>query len=250
MKITLLRKFGWGTLIIFILFWLVLVIQFTHISKGNVTEVSLHPPHLIDISGSLTPAALIPFCAYQTNMTLLGQTRQDLPFPVCDQFQPTVLEGQRCYVLDLNSISNKETKSGLKNGLLLLIDPGRLEPRQKPKTIAPEKFLSLNLDPLTMQSSGISSARIYLNTLASFTDFREGKYAMSSLKQMAGTESFIDLPEEKRDCQVQSFETCQALRYVEEVQKTCGCIPWALSSFNNEVNINLTFYARTDLRVF
>ena len=197
--------------------------------------MSLHPPHLIDSSGSLTPAALIPFCAYQTNMTLLGQTRQDLPFPVCDQFQPTMLEGQRCYVLDLNSISNKESKAGLKNGLLLLLDPGRLEPSLKPKPNALEKFLSLNLDPLTKQSSDRTSARIYLNTLASFTDFREGKYAMRSLKLMAGSESFLDLPEEKKDCQVQSFETCQALRYVEEVHKTCGCVPWALSSFKKQV---------------
>ena len=197
--------------------------------------MSLHPPHLIDSSGSLTPAALIPFCAYQTNMTLLGQTRQDLPFPVCDQFQPTVLEGQRCYKLDLNSVSNKESKSGLRNGLLLLLDPGGLEPSLKPKPTAPENFHSLNLDPLTKQSADRSSARIYLNTLASFTDFSEGKYAMSSLKQMAGTESFLDLPEEKKDCQVQSFDTCQSLRYVEEVQKACGCVPWALKSFNKQV---------------
>ena len=203
--------------------------------KGNGTDASLHPPHLIDSSGSLTPAALIPFCAYQTNMTLLGQTRQDLPFPVCDQFQPTLLEGQRCYVLDLNSVSNKESKSGLKNGLFLLLDPGRSDFKLEPKAIAPEKFLSMNLDPLTKKASYRSSARVYLNTLASFTDFRKGKYAMSSLKQMAGTGSFLDLPEEKKDCQVQSFEMCHANRYVKEVQKSCGCVPWALSSFNNEV---------------
>ena len=70
--------------------------------------MSLHPPHLIDSSGSLTPAALIPVCAYQTNMTLLGQTRHDLPFTVCDKFQPTVLEGQRCYELDLSKIGTNK----------------------------------------------------------------------------------------------------------------------------------------------
>ena len=73
--------------------------------------MSLHPPHLIDSSGSLTPAALIPFCAYQTNMTLLGQTRQDLPFPVCSQFQPVLFEGQLCYSLDLATLNiGLETK--------------------------------------------------------------------------------------------------------------------------------------------
>ena len=61
--------------------------------SGIENKVSHHAPHLIDSSGSLTPAALIPFCAYQTNMTLLGQKTEGINFIACSQFQPTLLEG-------------------------------------------------------------------------------------------------------------------------------------------------------------
>ena len=81
-------------------------------SFGTSNKVSFHLPHLIDSSGSLTPAALIPFCAYQTNTTLLGQTRQDLPFTACSQFQPTILEGQRCYSLNLTAIDTGKAGTG------------------------------------------------------------------------------------------------------------------------------------------
>ena len=189
-------------------------------TNNEAQEVSLHPPHLVDSNGSLTPAALIPFCAYQTNMTLLGQTRQGLPFTACSQFKPTVLEGQLCYSLDLSSVPKDGSKHGVESGLMMIIDS------------------SSNFD-LDIESSGNSlsiktkpfgdDSRIYLNTLASFTDHRPGSYAISAVKKMEGTDTFLDLPIENRNCQLQTLENCQVQQYVKEVKKECGCVPWALS---------------------
>ena len=187
--------------------------------------MSLHPPHLIDSSASLIPAALIPFCAYQTNMTLLGQTRQDLPFTVCDKFQPTYLEGQLCYSLDLSRMSNKKTKSGLKSGVVLIIDPFVKELTQQTETR--DIITSLNFESL--QHSG-SSAKIHLNTLASFTDYRAGSYAMFALKKITGTATFMELPDRVKKCKTETFEECYQIRYIAEVQKQCGCLPWGLNS--------------------
>ena len=158
-------------------------------------------------------------------MTLLGQTRQDLPFTVCDQFQPTVLKGQRCYSLDLKKIFIKNTKSGLKSGLLLIIDP--LEKEENKQVETRDMITSLNLE--SYQYSG-SSAKIYLNTLASFTDYRAGSYAMSGLKKMTGTGPFLELPDSTKKCKTETFEECHVVRYIAEVQKQCGCIPWGLNS--------------------
>ena len=194
---------------------------------GESQELSLHPPHLIDSSGSLTPAALIPFCAYQTNMTLLGQTREDLPFTVCDQFKPTFLEGQRCYVIDLSKISAKKTKSGLKSGVLLIIDPVVKGQKKQAESKTWEKITSLNLE--SIQYSG-RSAKIYLNTLASFTDYRGGSYAMFALKKMTGTAAFLELPDAAKKCKTETFEECHVVRYLTEVKKQCGCVPWGLNS--------------------
>ena len=161
-------------------------------------------------------------------MTLLGQTRQDLPFPVCSQFQPTVLEGQLCFYLDL-SLTNTKTKEGLKNGLVLIPDPSSQEYSQPKQTqLQADEFIrSLNFEP---QKDVLNSAKIYLNTLASFADFRTGSYAVSAVKRMQATHSFMQLPDAEKNCQIETFEDCQTNGYIKAVEAKCGCVPWALSS--------------------
>ena len=189
-------------------------------------EVSNHPPHLIDSSGSLTPSGLIPFCAYQTSMTLLGQTRQDLPFTVCSGFKPFILQGQLCYSLDLSTIKIDTAKTGMKHGLVLILDEGRSKNHQKTEKFTKKAITSLNFET---SSHSESSARIYLNTLASFTGYRAGSYALSVLKKMTGTDNFLGLPFKDKKCRIETFEECQIPRYIEEVNRQCGCIPWALN---------------------
>ena len=132
--------------------------------------------------------------------------------PICTQFKPSFLEGQVCYTLDLSKIKTNQTKQGTTFGLALLLDP-----------------IVKELDTLAETSNEESSARIYLNTLASFTDFKTGSYAMSVLKKMTGTENFLQLTSKDKFCQTETLEDCQAKRYIEEVKKECGCVPWALS---------------------
>ena len=188
-------------------------------------KVSFHPPHLIDSSGSLTPAALIPFCAYQTNTTLLGQTRQDLPFTACSQFQLTILKGQRCYSLNLTAIDTGKTITGKGTGLVIMIDLG-VENTDKTQTE------DSNDNPFALASSGVdvSTARIYLNTLSTFTANCAGSYALTSLKKMTGTESFLKQTDEEKKCRIETIEDCQARSYIDRVQEKCGCVPWALSA--------------------
>ena len=193
--------------------------------------MSLYPPHLIDSKGSLTPSALIPFCAYQTNMTLLGQTRQDLPFTVCSQFQPTVLEGQLCYSLNLSKIAQNRAKPGLKFGLVLILDPSEKEHTSLIENS--DEMTSLSFETFTNVES---SARIYLNTLASFSAYQAGSYALSALKKMTGTEGFLNLPSKVKGCKTETFEECHATRYIKEVHKQCGCVPWAIG-LNQKVRL-------------
>ena len=89
-----------------------------------------------------------------------------------------------------------------------------------------------NDNPFAFASSGVdsSSARIYLNTLASFTDYRAGGYAMTSLKKMTGTDSFLKQTDEEKKCRIETLEDCQARSYIDRAQEKCGCVPWALSA--------------------
>ena len=93
-------------------------------SLGTANEVSLHPPHLIDSSGSMAPAALIPFCSFQANMSMLGTVKEGLNFTACSNFRPTLHEGQLCYSLNLTSIDTGKTEAGKGAGLVIIIDIG------------------------------------------------------------------------------------------------------------------------------
>ena len=118
----------------------------------------------------------------------------------CDQFQPTVLEGQRCYSMDLGKEDVGKSKSGIKNGLLLILD-------------VQEENLEANTE-----------AKIYLHTLTPFTALGNGSNAMFSLKKMTGTKSFLGLPDGTKKCQVQSFESCNTREYLKNVHQTCNCL--------------------------
>ena len=73
-------------------------------------------------------------------------------------------------------------------------------------------------------SSGNGYATIFLDTLAPFSGNEEGNYAMTGLKWMSGTESFLELSNEEKECQIESFDECQR----EKVKETCQCVPWQL----------------------
>ena len=165
--------------------------------------------------------------AYQTNMTLLGQTRQDLPFTVCSKFQPTVLEGQLCFSINLDK--TKKAQPGFQNGLQLIIDPLIVQQKSEKEggVDHEEHTKTLSFDSSNDEAS---PARFYLNTLASFSDSREGSYGMSALKKMTATDSFLGLNDNVKECQVEVIKECNARMYIEEVQTRCGCVPWALST--------------------
>ena len=94
------------------------------LSDLSIATLSLHPPHLTDTKGL---PALIPFCAYGGDMKILGEHITSLDFPVCNAFEPKIIEGEHCYALDLKALVSNgslETKAGRGNGLLLAIDNG------------------------------------------------------------------------------------------------------------------------------
>ena len=183
----------------------------------------------MDTYGNMTPAALIPFCAYNSNMNITGKYITELSFPVCDKFRPTILDGQLCYTLNMDLVApDTKTRPGKQHGIMIFIDSdnGRLENNLNLNIKSPEK----GLIRLGMEQEDENSARIYISTLTGFTDYRDGSYALSALKMMEGTRGFLEQSDDIKQCQMEVFEVCQAKRYLEIVERECGCVPWTLTS--------------------
>ena len=196
---------------------------------NNVSQqLSVHPVHLTqDKEGNLPPSALIPFCSYQGDSSLLGQQLPELDnMTTCGEFQATVLEGQLCYSLDVAKLIEKPSRPGKQNGLFLLLDP-------RPYSVNGSE-----------NNRGVSrteqeSFKVSVHTLAQYTTTGPGSYGMSDLKKIVTTKSFDQLPDHQKKCHTRNREECQTEKYFDAVKRECKCLPWALAAQNtNQVILN------------
>ena len=187
-------------------------------------ELSLHPVHLTQSEkGDLPPSAFVPFCSYQSDKNLLGKREPELNnLTVCDKFEPTILEGQLCYSLDIAKVGKRSTKTGKTNGLWILLDPNpfrtNVSSEMKPDD---QKF------------------KIYVHTLAQYTAFGPGEYGMSAFKSLKGTQSFKELPDNQKKCHVHNQEECETKQFLEQVLKSCNCVPWVFTADSEKVGVSL-----------
>ena len=192
------------------------------ISGEDPSEVS-HPPHLT----STWSSALIPFCAYRTNLGFAGNF-SNLPgitFPLCSSFLPTILEGQLCYKLELN----KPSGQGKGNALMLLLDSNEdrsLQAIGNDKEVAESPNETINLDVAVESIQGVS-AKIYINMLSPYINFGGGVFKMTVVKRMSAKEDFLMMPLKSKNCEVEAYQDCQTRNLLDE----CNCVPWEVPSY-------------------
>ena len=99
-----------------------------YIETKKVQKLINHPVHIIDDDGNLSPSALIPFCDFGGDKSIMGVEVDGFDVPVCNSFQAKVLNDQLCYEVDPNQYTSKESSSAeeikqrFKQGLTLYID--------------------------------------------------------------------------------------------------------------------------------
>ena len=60
------------------------------------------------------------------------------------------------------------------------------------------------------------------------------------MKEVKVTESFLTLNKEKRGCQdEETLDDCITRNYIDSIINTCGCLPFQIGLFNNEVCVYL-----------
>ena len=196
-------------------------------------SVSTHPVHLLGPGDKPMPSALIPFCAYGSNMRVVGRSSAHFSFPVCSAFTPTLHQGQLCYKLQLDQ-ETTQSQAGFEGGLMLFIDYNT-----ERSVIAAAEKGKYKIDKTVMKRPGQerkNTIEIYLPTLASYSAHAPGSYKMTSLKKMTGTDNFLKMPDTTKTCQNEVFEDCMARYLTVNGQKECGCLPWTLTAVVKEVN--------------
>ena len=145
-----------------------------------------------------------------------------MDLPLCSSFVPTILEGQRCYKLELKESSGK----GKRNELMLLLDYNDdLSLRTVPKGDGSGDVAKENINFDTdVESLQRVSVKIHINTLSPYTGFGGGVYKMSVVKRMTAKEDFLKMELKDRKCEVELYEDCRTRKLFEK----CKCVPWEL----------------------
>ena len=182
-----------------------------------------HPPHLT----SLWSSALIPFCAYKTDLKMFKEahTLPGITFPLCTSFNPTILEGQLCYKLNLNMTSGQ----GKRNELMLILDYNEdrsLQAASNGNEDVKSNTDTLNFDTAVESIQGVS-AKIQINTLSPYVGFGGGKFVLTDVKRMSAKEDFLKMSLKDRKCEVELYEDCRTRKLLKE----CNCVPWEVPGY-------------------
>ena len=106
-----------------------------------------------------------------------------MALPLCSSFVPTILEGQRCYKLELKELSGK----GKRNELMLLLDYNEersLQTSSQTEGVEESQFSwkVMNFDTAVQGLQG-TSAKVQINTLSPFVHFGGGMFSMIGIKK-------------------------------------------------------------------
>ena len=83
----------------------------------KLLRVTNHPVHIVDQDQKLSPTALIPFCEFSGDMSVMGVKIDQFDVPVCNSFRPKIVKNQLCYEVDPNKYQkylNEDSKLTLK----------------------------------------------------------------------------------------------------------------------------------------
>ena len=196
------------------------------------TSEASHPVHVTERRAT----SFIPFCAFKSDLAISNNSLK-LPgtnFPFCSLFQPTVLDGQLCYKLQLNKTSDE----GKENELMLLLDYNEdlslYTAGTDTDNVKEERMFNstkLNLKKFGGQRN--SQAKVQINTISPKIGFGGGNYWMTAVKRMTATSSFLEMSFKDRNCMVEEYNDCRTRRLLS----TCDCAPWEVSGF--QVNSSL-----------
>ena len=76
--------------------------------------------HITNGDDDSIKTALIPFCEFGGDMSVMGVTMDDFDVPVCNSFRPKIVMDQLCYTVDPNEYKHKiDLKSDISLSLFI-----------------------------------------------------------------------------------------------------------------------------------
>ena len=181
-----------------------------------------HPVHIQEKVGQISPTALIPFCEFAGNMSVMGVKIDQFDVPVCNSFRPKIMMDQLCYTVDPNEYKHKIDLNG-EISLLLFIHYN--EDRQMEDIDSTEEHTVI-VDTIGKMRSKKSD--IYYLITEPLELSLDMEISLNVIKEIRVTESFLTLNKDAKGCQEESFNECTTTKYKENIINQCQCLPFQL----------------------
>ena len=78
----------------------------------ELQRVTNHPVHIMDPTGTLSPTALVPFCSFGGDMSVMGVKIDQFDVPVCNSFSPKIVKDQLCFTVNPNKYKKSVKDQG------------------------------------------------------------------------------------------------------------------------------------------
>ena len=218
------------------IYWLdtLQIFKILKISDPSVAE-ALFSSHLVSPKRENAPFSLVPFCAYHGNLSTMGTRTSVHSKPVCLASEPIILHGQICYKLLMDNIE-VSPKPGY--SLQLFLDTEPATPDAHFELSGEDDHHGDMIEDGDYIDLGVH-ADIYIPTLSKLRAEAVGTFSLSDIKQMTGSEKFLEKKDFAKGCSEVDFEECQSQKFLENVQKDCNCVPWQLSAV---LDVKVSFY--------
>ena len=127
--------------------------------SNEIHKVTNHPVHLQTKDENdkvyLSPTAMIPFCGFGGNLSVMGIKIDQFDVPVCNSFRPKIIQDQLCYTVDPNEYKDK---IDLEGDLSLSIFLHSNEDRQMEDVDSIEEFITI------VETIGKKVLKIHIHT--------------------------------------------------------------------------------------
>ena len=80
--------------------------------------------------------------------------------------------------------------------------------------------------PMNAQTDAKPASSINLLTLNKHTLKKNGAYVLTFLKEVTGTQRFLEQDDGTKQCSNTKIESCQEERFLERMNDECSCLPW------------------------
>ena len=113
------------------------------VDSENFQVIIKHPVHIVDDDGHLWPTALIPFCEFGGNLSVMGVKTDQFDVPVCSSFRPKIIQDQLCYTVDPNHFRELNENKELSVTLFINYNEDRQMPfsEDKERTEEEDNFI-------------------------------------------------------------------------------------------------------------